>query len=132
MTSQRNDLALVGLYWLCLLLGMGACALVRDIDPLMPIWTGAIIGTAVGHGLALANRRTWLALVVITVFAAMIAPADRRDTASEMVCLAFLPAALCAFWSLGDRTTLVGLAGLLSTFSLPALTVSAWACSGRR
>jgi hypothetical protein len=103
-------LSIIAVYWLMLVLGMATCLAMRSDAPVAAIgaiWTGTVAGTVIGHGLALLNVRTWFALVTIFLLAVVLGPTAPRELSGSTLWLAFVPAAACAFWSLGDRTTLV-------------------------
>lgn len=108
MSSPRmTALSIIAVYWLMLVLGMATCIAMRCDAPIAAIWTGTVAGTALGHGLALFNVRSWFALMTILAIAVVVGPSAPEQLSGSVLWLAFVPAACCAFWSLGDRTTLV-------------------------
>jgi len=95
-------------YWLMLL---GGLALYRTTGAAASSLAalGVVAGTAtlLGQLLALYDLRPWVAVTVVvaaTGYAAPLLPFTVSDTELWRV---FLPAALCGFWSLGDRTVIV-------------------------
>jgi hypothetical protein len=90
-----------------LIVGMASCIALRTDAAIAAIWTGTVAGTALGHGLALFNTRTWFALLTILTTAAVVGPSAPGELSGSTLWLAFIPAAACAYWSLGDRTTLI-------------------------
>ncbi|MCW5806429.1 MAG: hypothetical protein KIT31_28960 [Deltaproteobacteria bacterium] len=108
--SARDRLAapVVLVYWLALFGGLALFTLTRPDDgrAVVPLWVGALAGTCIGHCLALRDLRTWISLLVIAglfYWAALFTPRDMEPT---RLCMAFGPAALCAYWSLGERVAL--------------------------
>jgi hypothetical protein len=108
--AQRERLAIpvVLTYWLLLLGGLVTCAVLRveHAASIMPIWVGAVAGTLLGQVLAMRDYRPWIAVVVIVVATGSGAQLVPVDISGREVWLAFVPAALCGFWSLGDRSAL--------------------------
>jgi hypothetical protein len=90
-----------------LILGMASCIALRTDAAIAAIWTGTVAGTALGHALALFNTRSWFALLTILTTAAVVGPSAPGELSGSTLWLAFIPAATCAYWSLGDRTTLI-------------------------
>ncbi|HEX5063653.1 MAG TPA: hypothetical protein VFV99_29950 [Kofleriaceae bacterium] len=108
MTTPRTSaLSILAVYWLLLILGMAVCITIRSDAQIAAIWTGTVAGTALGHALALLNTRNWFALLTVLTTAAIVGPSAPGELSASTLWLAFIPAACCAFWSLGDRTTLV-------------------------
>ncbi|HEY5924755.1 MAG TPA: hypothetical protein VIV11_23910, partial [Kofleriaceae bacterium] len=108
MASLRTaGLSVIAVYWLMLILGMVSCIAIRSDAEIAAIWTGTVAGTVLGHVLGLVNTRTWFAALTVLTTAAVVGPSAPGELSASTLWLAFIPAALCAFWSLGDRTTLV-------------------------
>lgn len=109
MTSSPRTAALsvMAVYWVMLILGMASCIALRTDASIAAIWTGTVAGTALGHGLVLCNTRGWFALLTIMTTAAIVGPSAPGELSGSTLWLAFIPAAMCSYWSLGDRTTLV-------------------------
>ncbi len=108
MASPRTSaLSVMAVYWLMLILGMATCIAMRTDASIAAIWTGTVAGTALGHALALFNTRGWFAALTVLTIAALVGPSAPGELSGSTLWLAFIPAALCAYWSLGDRTTLV-------------------------
>jgi hypothetical protein len=108
--KQRDRLAAptVAIYWLVLLLGLALYTSVRSDEPYVtiPIWIGALGGTVLGQSLALRDYRLWVtAFVVVGVAVNGTALAPVGVDAMHFW-LAFVPAALCGAFSLGDRAPL--------------------------
>jgi len=113
-SSQRDQLAtpVVLVYWLLLVGGLLIFGLTQIDDnatfaSFAALWAGAVGGTLVGQCLALRDFRLWIAALVIAAVVAFGAPLVPSLLAGPMLWRAFVPAALCGFWSLGDRTALV-------------------------
>jgi hypothetical protein len=109
MTASPRTAALsvMAVYWAMLILGMASCIALRTDASIAAIWTGTVAGTVLGHSLALVNTRSWFALLTILTTAAVVGPSAPGELSASTLWLAFMPAAACAYWSLGDRTTLV-------------------------
>lgn len=107
---QRDQLAtpVVLVYWLLLLGGLASCAALRmqDHAALMPVWVGAVAGTLLGQVLAMRDYRPWAAVVVVVVATGTGAQLVPPELAGRELWLAFVPATLCGFWSLGDRSAI--------------------------
>src|SRR5438552_15952405 len=113
-SSQRDQLAtpVVLVYWLLLVGGLLVFGLTQIDDKasfasFAALWAGAVGGTLVGQCLALRDFRLWVAAIVIAVVVAFGAPLVPSLLAGPMLWRAFVPAALCGFWSLGDRSALL-------------------------
>lgn len=111
--AQRDQLAtpVVLLYWLMLIGGLLLYGMTQINDnaafaSFAALWAGAVGGTLLGQCLALRDYRLWIAALVIAIIVAFGAPLVPRMLAGPMLWRAFVPAALCGFWSLGDRTAL--------------------------
>jgi hypothetical protein len=86
-----------------------------DADDLAALWAGALAGTALGQGLALRNVRGWFAAAIVGMAALVFAPMLAVGGAPATLWQALLPAALCGYWSLGERTA-------PAAFWFPAMT----------
>jgi hypothetical protein len=111
--SQRDQLAtpVVLVYWLMLVGGLLVYGMTQIDDnasfaSFAALWAGAVGGTLLGQCLALRDYRLWIAALVIAGIVAFGAPLVPRLLAGPMLWRAFVPAALCGFWSLGDRSAL--------------------------
>ena len=95
-------------YWAMLVFGMMLYTALRidALDALQPIWVGAIGGTVLGQVLAVQRIRMWLAILVIVSCGIMLLPQLPEGVHGTNLWLAYVPAALCGYWSLGDRTSL--------------------------
>ena len=111
MTRTRtvSTLGVLALYWALIVVGMGLCIAMRgaDASALGPIWTGTVAGTLLGHALALARFRTRI-VIGLAIAIATFAEPWLGATYGHHTWQAFLPATICAFWSLGDRTAQIG------------------------
>jgi hypothetical protein len=105
--SQRSASVMV-IYWVMVLGGLAMFTATRTGDPatLAPLWIGAIGGTILGQYLALHDLRLWLAGAIIALVGLYCEPLLPSGHGSAQLWQAFIPAALCAFWSLGDRAVL--------------------------
>lgn len=115
---MRDRLAapLVLVYWAALVVGLSVYSTARaDADELWALWLGALGGTALGQSLALKNVRAWLAAVVVAGVALLAAPALAGGGAPTALAAALVPAALCGYWSLGERSA-------PAAFWFPAMT----------
>jgi hypothetical protein len=98
---------IVAVYWTLLVLGMLLSSALRgDAVELAPAWIGTIAGTVLGQVLAESRCRPWLAIIVIFAFSIVVLPQLPPDMTSSRLYLAFVPAAVSGYWSLGDRTSL--------------------------
>jgi hypothetical protein len=107
MQPRAAALAIIAVYWTMLVLGMASCIAVHAEASIAAIWTGTVIGTVLGHALVLCNTRAWFAHATILVLAAVLGPSSPGQLSGATMWLAFVPAAMCAYWSLGDRTSLI-------------------------
>lgn len=98
-------------YWLILIAGLALFTATRGGDPgvAAALWVGAIGGTLLGQFLALHNYRLWITVVAIGAVGLYCAPLVWAGEASVQLWLSFIPATLCGFWSLGDRSALAAL-----------------------
>ncbi|HEX8951400.1 MAG TPA: hypothetical protein VF945_06120, partial [Polyangia bacterium] len=103
----RDRLAapVVVVYWVALVVGLVVYSTARsDAEDLPALWAGALVGTALGQGLALRNVRGWFAAAIVGLVALVLAPMLAVGGAPATLWQALLPAALCGFLSLGERT----------------------------
>ncbi|MDB4958486.1 MAG: hypothetical protein JWO36_6055 [Myxococcales bacterium] len=107
---QRDRLAapVVLVYWLMLVGGLGLLMALRGSEggSLLPLWVGAIVGTAAGQALALRDFRLWVVIAVLFVLVFWLLPFLSGTLGSSSLWKAFVPAILCGYWSLGDRASL--------------------------
>ena len=116
--SMRDRLAtpLVAIYWVTLIIGLVVYSTVRvDAEDLGALWAGALAGTVIGQGLALRDVRGWFAAALVGVMALVFAPLLAVGGAPAALWQALVPAALCGYWSLGERTA-------PAAFWFPAMT----------
>jgi hypothetical protein len=108
-TPRAAAVKVVAVYWALLVFGMLLYTSLRadSLDVMAPVWFGTVAGTVIGQILAVQRYRAWFAILIITSVALFILPNVRDDLSGKGLWLAFLPAALCGYWSLGDRTSLV-------------------------
>lgn len=99
----------LAVYWALLAFGMALYTSVRSeaLDVLAPVWVGAIAGTVLGQLLALKRIRIWLVIWLVIATGLVWIPQLPDTIAQRVVWMAYIPAALCGFWCLGDRTSLV-------------------------
>jgi hypothetical protein len=94
-------------YWLMLLGGLGLYAVIRmDDASLRSLWIGALGGTFVGQLLALRNVRSVVAVIFIFLTACWLAAVLPSEVIDKRLWMAFGPAAVCGYLSLGDRASL--------------------------
>ena len=110
MTALRDRLAapVVIVYWLTLVVGLALYTAIRfdEYWVVVPIWIGAIGGTALGQVLALRDYRLWLTASIlggVALWGVMLSPKGLDTTTFWM---AFVPATLCGSLSLADRWSL--------------------------
>lgn len=110
MTALRDRLAapVVVVYWLALVVGLALYTAIRfdELWVVVPIWIGAIAGTALGQCLALRDYRLWLTASIVggvALWGVMLSPEGLDTTHFWM---AFVPATLCGSLSLADRWSL--------------------------
>jgi hypothetical protein len=106
--ARGSAVKLVAVYWALLVFGMALYTALRidAVDALTPVWVGAVGGTILGQVLAFRRYRAWLAILVILTTAIFVLPQLPEDLSRTKLWMAFLPAALSGYWSLGDRTSL--------------------------
>ena len=115
---MRDRLAapVVVVYWVALVIGLVVYSTARiDADDLGALWAGALAGTVLGQGLALRDVRGWFAAAIVGMVAIVFAPMLAVGGAPSALWEALLPAALCGYWSLGERTA-------TAAFWFPAMT----------
>ncbi|MGZ3440971.1 MAG: hypothetical protein ACXVDD_15715, partial [Polyangia bacterium] len=104
---MRDRLAapVVVIYWVALVVGLVVYSTARvDADDLGALWAGALGGTVLGQSLALRDVRAWFAAAVVGMLALVFAPMLAVGGAPAALWQALVPAALCGYWSLGERT----------------------------
>jgi hypothetical protein len=110
-TKTRDRLAapLMLVYWLMLVAGLAFYTAIRRGDGWSPtpLWIGVLVGTALGHVLALRNYRLWFVTGLLFALLCWALPLIRGVLAKPELWKAFVPAVLCAYWSLGHRSSLV-------------------------
>jgi hypothetical protein len=115
---MRDRLAapVVVIYWVALIVGLVVYSTARiDADDLGALWAGALGGTALGQGLALRDVRGWFAAAIVGMAALVFAPMLAVGGAPAALWQALLPAVVCGYWSLGERTA-------PAAFWFPAMT----------
>ncbi|HUS28548.1 MAG TPA: hypothetical protein VMZ53_08565 [Kofleriaceae bacterium] len=107
-SPRTAAIKIVAVYWALLVFGMVLYTAMRldALAILEPMWAGTIAGTALGQVLAVRRYRTWLAVLLIIAVALFILPHAPPELGGKRLWFAFLPAAMCGYWSLGDRTSL--------------------------
>lgn len=106
---KRLELAapILLVYWLMLLGGLGLYAVIRvDDASLRSLWIGALGGTFLGQLLALRNVRSVVAVIFMFLTACWLAAVLPSEVIDKRLWMAFGPAALCGYLSLGDRASL--------------------------
>ena len=106
---KASTIKVLAVYWALLAFGMALYTTVRSeaLDVLAPVWVGAIAGTVLGQLLALKRIRIWLVIWLVIATGLVWIPQLPETMAQRAVWMAYIPAALCGFWCLGDRTSLV-------------------------
>ncbi len=95
------------MYWLMLLGGLALFQVIRMGDMSMRgLWLGAIVGTVLGHTLALRDVRSVVAVLCIFLTSCWMAAVLPAELIDKRLWMAFAPAALCSYLSLGDRASL--------------------------
>jgi len=107
-TSRVAALKVVAIYWALLLFGMAIYSTLRldALSALAPIWAGTVGGTILGQILAVRRYRLWLAVLIVLAVALFLLPHAPPQLGGKRLWAAYLPAAICGYWSLGDRTSL--------------------------
>src|SRR4051812_24990923 len=114
----RDQLAspVVAIYWGALVVGLVVYSTARvDADDLGALWAGALAGTVLGQVLALRDVRGWFAAAIVGLMGLGFAPLLSVGGAPAALWQALVPAALCGYWSLGERTA-------PAAFWFPAMT----------
>jgi len=116
MTRTRLAVPVVALYWLMLVAGLGFFTAIRidDVATVAPLWVGALGGTALGQFLALRDYRLWVTIAAVVGVLSWCVPILPPELSSTEIWMAFVPAALCGFFCLGDR-------GQLAAFWFPTV-----------
>ncbi|MBL9020125.1 MAG: hypothetical protein JNL83_38420 [Myxococcales bacterium] len=108
MKRLRLAAPVLVMYWLMLLGGLALYQIIRMDDvPLRGLWIGAVVGTVLGHVLALRDVRSIVAVICIFLTACWMAAVLPAELVDKRLWMAFAPASLCAYLSLGDRASLV-------------------------
>ncbi|MBA3461199.1 MAG: hypothetical protein H0T46_14640 [Deltaproteobacteria bacterium] len=94
-------------YWAMLLGGLGLYAVIRmDDASLRSLWIGALGGTFLGQLLALRNVRSVVAVIFMFLTACWLGAVLPSEVIDKRLWMAFGPAAVCGYLSLGDRASL--------------------------
>lgn len=106
---KTSTIKVLVVYWALLAFGMALYTTIRSeaLDVLAPVWVGAIAGTVLGQVLALRGIRIWLVIWLVVATGLVWIPQLPETMGQRAVWMAYVPAALCGFWCLGDRTSLV-------------------------
>lgn len=106
---KTSTIKVLVVYWALLAFGMALYTTVRSeaLDVLAPVWVGAIAGTVLGQVLALRGIRVWLVIWLVVATGLVWIPQLPDTMGQRAVWMAYVPATLCGFWCLGDRTSLV-------------------------
>ncbi|HEX3765378.1 MAG TPA: hypothetical protein VHW23_42065 [Kofleriaceae bacterium] len=98
---------LLAIYWLILIGGLVLfTATHSDSAIIAALWTGAVGGTLLGQYLAFHNYRLWISVLCIAAVLIYCSPLVSLGEAATPLWESFIPAALCGFWTLGDRSAL--------------------------
>jgi hypothetical protein len=105
---KRLTVTVVAVYWLMLLSGLVLYTALwtDDVAFVIPVWIGAIAGTLIGHGVGLARFRPQVLLIAAFATILFVGPHIPHDVDRARLWLAFFPALVCGYWSLGDRMAL--------------------------
>jgi hypothetical protein len=111
VTRTRLAAPVVAMYWLMLVTGLVfyTAIWIDDLGAVTPLWPlliGALGGTALGQFLALRDYRLWVAIAVTVAVLTWCVPVLPPEISSTNLWMAFVPAALCGFFSLSDRASL--------------------------
>jgi hypothetical protein len=107
--TRASTIKVLAVYWALLAFGITMYTGIRSdsLEVLAPVWLGTFVGTVVGQVLALRNARGWF-LLLVTVGGGMLWIPQLPDSIPvNPVWMAYVPATLCAYWALGDRTSLL-------------------------
>ncbi len=110
--SYRDRIAakVVLVYWVMLVAGLVLYSATRVGDlssSVIPLGVGAVAGTVLGQCLALRDLRAWVALIVVWAVVCVGVPFTPDHVDRMRLWMAFAPAAMCGYWSLSSRTSLV-------------------------
>ncbi|MEO8553731.1 MAG: hypothetical protein ABI678_27345, partial [Kofleriaceae bacterium] len=107
--TRGSTIKVLAVYWALLAFGITMYTAIRSdaLETLAPVWIGTFVGTLVGQLLGLRSARGWFVLVVVIGGGILWIPQLPDDIAVRAVWMAYVPAALCGYWALGDRTSLV-------------------------
>jgi hypothetical protein len=106
--SDRLAVPVAAVHWILLSAGLVWFAASR-IDapaPIAPLCLGAVGGTVLGQMLALRDIRLWLTALITAAVVWLGGPVIPAGLDAGLLWQAFVPAALCGYWSLGDRGAL--------------------------
>ncbi len=115
MKRLRSAAPILLWYWLLVVGGLAVYTSVRiaDASVTTPLWIGALTGTLIGQLLAVFDFKPWVAFAAIVSMPAWSALLP-IDFSSKQLWMSYIAAALCGYWSLGDR-------GSLAAFWYPAM-----------
>ena len=107
--TRASTIKVLAVYWALLAFGITMYTGIRSdaLEVLAPVWLGTFVGTVVGQVLALRSARGWFLLLVIVGGGMLWIPQLPDTIALHPVWMAYVPAALCGYWVLGDRTSLL-------------------------
>jgi hypothetical protein len=107
-TGVRDKLAwpVVAAYWLLLAAGVALYTIVVGGVASQAMWIGALLGSLLGHALALRNVRLWFVLAVLCGVGYLGVFASPGGSNAHTFWLTFVPAVMCAYASLADRWAL--------------------------
>jgi hypothetical protein len=107
--TRASTIKVLAVYWALLAFGITMYTGIRSdaLEVLAPVWLGTFVGTVVGQVLALRSARGWFLLLVIVGGGMLWIPQLPDTIALHPVWMAYVPAALCGYWALGDRTSLL-------------------------
>ncbi|MEO8844215.1 MAG: hypothetical protein ABI591_25305 [Kofleriaceae bacterium] len=107
--TRVSTIKVLAVYWALLAFGITIYTAIRSdaLAVLAPVWLGTFVGTLVGQTLALRRAHGWLLLLVIVGGGMLWIPQLPDSIALHPVWMAYVPAALCGYWVLGDRTSLL-------------------------
>lgn len=113
------------LYWLAIVCGLTGITVVRldELDSVVPIWFGAVVGVSLGQLLAVLRVRVWTTAAFLVMSSWILGPAfyvgvcelfGFNDVHTGIVFAALIPAFVCGYASLTER-------GGLLAFWYPAM-----------
>lgn len=107
--TRGATIKVLAVYWALLAFGVTMYTAIRSdaLETLAPVWIGTLVGTLLGQVLGLRSARSWFVLIIVIGGGILWIPQLPETLGYRAVWMAYVPAALCGYWVLGDRSSLI-------------------------